>query len=66
MYCVFQTQPGPIDPLAPKNIRAVNVGHCQTDAAIIRTLAMHGWQKQRYYLSQARTAEDAVRDAVQD
>jgi hypothetical protein len=65
MYCVFQTQPCPTDPLASKNIRVVNVGHCQTDEAIISALAMHGWQKQPYYLSQAKTAEDAVMDSIQ-
>jgi hypothetical protein len=67
MYCVFQTAPGRLDSLAPllsENVKVVNVGHCQSQQDIISALAMHGWQKQVYYLSQARTAEDAIKEAA--
>jgi hypothetical protein len=65
MYHVFQTAPGNLDALQLnkcENLRVVATAG-QGDEAD-RHCAYHGWRGENRFFSEAKTAEDAVRDAI--
>ena len=65
MYYVFQTAPGNLDALQLhkcENLRAVAAAGLGEEAD--RHCAYHGWRGENRFYSDAETAEDAMREAI--
>ena len=65
MYYVFQTAPGNLDALQLdkcENLKAVAAAGPGEEAD--RHCAYHGWKGENRFYSDAKTAEDAMREAI--
>lgn len=65
MYHVFQTAPGTLDALQLskcENLRTVATARPGEEAD--RHCVYHGWRGGSRFFSEAKTAEDAIRDAI--